>query len=177
MNPKFESACHDRGDGTTYTKIAGVVDEDHELAILTPKLKTALRIVIDLADVERVNDAGARALHAWLDELSASGVAIGIDRVSSAIVARMNENPAFMGRATVRSFFAPFYCGACETEQVHLLRPEEVPPEGGKEGGKPPPQVCTECAANAEFDGTSDYFRFIRRIIGTRAVVAEPAAR
>lgn len=157
MNPKFESACHDRDDGVTYAKIAGVIDEDHELAVLTPKLKTALRIVVDLSDVEQVNDAGARALHEWFEDLSASGVNIGIDRASPAVVARLNENPAFAGRAIVRTFFAPYYCEKCETEQDHLLRPDDVA------DGKTPSQTCTECAATAEFDGSAEYFRFLGR--------------
>jgi len=164
MNPKFEAASHEREDGATYVKIAGVIDEDHDLASLVPRLHTALRLAVDLSEVEQVNAAGSEALHHWLQQISAGGISVELDRVSPAVVKRLNENPAFTGHATVRSFFAPYFCGKCETEQTHLLRPEDVA------SGKAPGQVCTECGGTAEFDDEPDYFRFLRQS-GTRPTV------
>lgn len=157
MNPKFEAACHERGDGVTYVKIAGVIDEDHGLDALTAQLRTSLRVVIDLSEVERVNAAGAEAMRLWLKELGGCGLTVGLDRVAPAVVARLNENPAFVGQASVRSFLAPYYCAKCETEQGHLLRLEDVA------GGCAPNRVCTECGAAAEFDDEPEYFRFVSR--------------
>lgn len=108
-------------EDVTFVKLSGVVDEDNALDRATRRI-TAPTVVIDLAEVQRINSCGVRDWVNWLGELDELGKQVILTRLSPCIVTQLNLVNNFIGRARVRSFFAPYYCPGCDVEALCLLQ-------------------------------------------------------
>jgi anti-anti-sigma regulatory factor len=165
MNQKFQAAVHQRED-VTYVKLAGVIDEDNELTDLTEKIPTGT-VVIDLAEIERINSCGVRDWVNWLGRVEKVGARPVLVECSPAIVAQINLVNNFTGAGVVKSFYAPYFCPNCDREKVLLVEAAEL--------GPPPHSAptcrCDECDGVMDFDDMEDsYFAFL----STAKKVAEP---
>jgi anti-anti-sigma factor len=166
MNPKFHAAVHQRDD-VTYVKMGGIIDEDNELTELTERI-SAGTVVIDLAEIERINSCGVRDWVNWLTRVEKGGGRVVLVECSPAIVSQINLVNNFTGQGVVKSFFAPYFCPNCDREKVLLVEASEM----GPTPNRAPICRCDECDGVMEFDDMEDsYFAFL----GTAKRVAEPA--
>lgn len=126
--------------------LAGCVDERADLSPL--RAANGPVLVLDLAEVRRINSVGVRE---WIRAMKTipTDVVVYWDNVSTAMVAQLNMIANFNGHSRVRSFYAPYYCPACDLEQRFLLQVSDV-----RGGGSPtaPEHSCAECGGPLEFD-------------------------
>jgi anti-anti-sigma regulatory factor len=156
MNQKFQAAVHQK-DEVTYAKLGGVIDEDNELVELTDRIPPGT-VVIDLADIERINSCGVRDWVNWLTRIERNGARVVLVECSPSIVSQINLVNNFTGNGVVKSFYAPYFCPNCEREKVLLVEANELPP--------PPHRApicrCDECDGVMDFDDMEDsYFAFL----------------
>lgn len=160
-------------EDVVFVKLGGVIDEDNTLARTTKKL-AGRTVVLDLAEVKRINSCGVRDWVNWLSDLHAKGKTVILMRCSPCIVTQLNLVNNFVGSAMVRSFFAPYYCAHCDLEVLCLLQVEDfagqTTPVAPKPGDPRAPGV--ECPrrtphCDLEFDDIeAAYFAFLPRDAG-----------
>src|SRR6185503_829319 len=98
MNPKFHAAVHQRDD-VTYVKLGGVIDEDNELTDLIDRIPAGT-VVIDLAEIERINSCGVRDWVNWLTKVEkgpGGASRVVLVECSPAIVSQINLVNNFTG--------------------------------------------------------------------------------
>src|SRR5262244_1425848 len=134
MNPKFQASVQARED-VTFVKLAGVIDEDNELQSLSDRLGAGTA-VIDVSEIERINSCGVRDWVNWLSKAEKNGAKVVLVECSPAIVAQINLVNNFTGAGVVKSFFAPYFCPACDLEKVLLVEAQEMV-------GQEPPKAPT----------------------------------
>ncbi|MEZ4360499.1 MAG: hypothetical protein R3B48_09975 [Kofleriaceae bacterium] len=141
----------------SYVKLAGVIDEDNELANLVDRIPRGTS-VIDLGEIERINSCGVRDWVNWLSRLEGQGTRVVLVECSPAIVAQINLVNNFTGNGTVKSFFVPYFCPECDEEKVLLVETAEM----GPPPHEPPMCRCDECDQVMDFDDMPDsYFAFL----------------
>ena len=106
MNNKFIPTLQ-TGNGYTYLKLKGILDEDNLLANLLSQIQGQL-LLIDLAEIERINSCGVRDWVNWMLQIQALGVKIILLRCSPSIVAQANMVANFSADAFIHSFYAPY---------------------------------------------------------------------
>lgn len=157
MNQKFQATIQQRGD-VTYLKLAGVIDEDNELFDLLDQLGAGT-VVINLADIERINSCGVRDWVNWLAKLEKKGAKVVFVECSPAIVAQINLVNNFTGNGVVKSFYAPYFCPSCDLEKVLLIEMDEMK---AMDTPKAPVCRCDECDGVMDFDDMEEsYFAFV----------------
>jgi anti-anti-sigma factor len=157
MSQKFQADVR-QGDGVTLVKLAGVIDEDNELNEATEKV-AAGQVIINLADIERINSCGVRDWVNWLGKIEKNGAKAVLVECSPAIVAQINLVNNFTGQGAVKSFFAPYFCPQCDREKVLLVDAADL---AGKQPLKAPTCRCDECDGVMDFDDMEDsYFAFL----------------
>ncbi len=128
-------------DGTV--TVAGVIDETADLA---PLQDATGPLVLDLGGVSRINSVGVRE---WIRAMQRipDDVPVTWERVSTALVTQLNMIANFNGHARIASFFAPYYCEACDEESRALLTVDAL-------SGKPeaPARTCADCEGPLVFD-------------------------
>lgn len=156
MSHKFNSSIQHRDD-VSYVKLAGVIDEDNELATLVDRIPRGTA-VIDLGEIERINSCGVRDWVNWLSRLEGQGTRLVLVECSPAIVAQINLVNNFTGNGVVKSFFVPYFCPECDEEKVLLVETSEM----GPPPHEPPMCRCDECDLVMDFDDMPDsYFAFL----------------
>jgi anti-anti-sigma regulatory factor len=156
---KFHAAVQ-RTPEETRIRFGGVVDEDEELGSVLEQIQPG-PVVIDLADVERINSLGVRQWIYWISEVERRGGVPVMTRCSRAIMAQINLINNFTGtQGAVRSFYAPYFCETCDREQQLLVDVSDLqgPPYHA-------PRVrCEACDHMMEFDDIEEgYFAFLSR--------------
>src|SRR5678816_160063 len=146
MSQKFQAAVQHRGD-VSFVKLAGVIDEDNELADLVDKIPTGTA-VIDLGEIERINSCGVRDWVNWLSKLETNGTRSVLVECSPAIVAQINLVNNFTGNGVVKSFYVPYFCPVCDEEKVVLVEGRDV----GPARREPATCGCDECDLVMDFD-------------------------
>jgi anti-anti-sigma regulatory factor len=163
MSQKFQASVHHRDD-LSFVKLAGVIDEDNELAELTDKIHGST-VVIDLGEVDRINSCGVRDWVNWLGRVEAKNVDVVLVECSPAIVAQINLVNNFTASGVVKSFYVPYFCPECDEEKVLLCETGDM----GPPPHEPPICRCDECDLVMDFDDMPDsYFAFLanqRRIV------------
>ena len=157
-------------EDVVFVKLSGVIDEDNTLARTTQKL-AGRTIVLDLAEIKRINSCGVRDWVNWLSDLHAKSKTVILARCSPCIVTQLNLVNNFVGSAMVRSFFAPYYCAHCDLEVLCLLQVEDfagqATPTAPKPGDPRAPGVqCPRRTAQCELefdDLEAAYFAFLPR--------------
>jgi anti-anti-sigma regulatory factor len=156
VSHKFNSSIQNRDD-VSYVKLAGVIDEDNELATLVDRIPRGTA-VIDLGEIERINSCGVRDWVNWLSRLEGQGTRLVLVECSPAIVAQINLVNNFTGNGVVKSFFVPYFCPECDEEKVLLVETSEM----GPPPHEPPMCRCDECDLVMDFDDMPDsYFAFL----------------
>lgn len=136
----------------------GQIDE----ASVYPKLPrgTWKRLELDLAKVQLINSTG---LQRWIGFLGSVPGDLTLTRCSLRVIAQLNMFPGFLAgkAATVASFYAPYFCEACDASLELLLETATDFPD--PERIKAPTKVCPRCQGVAEFDGIEKkYFLFLK---------------
>ena len=157
MNPKFQASIQQRED-VTYVKLAGVIDEDNELASLSDKIGSGTA-VIDVSEIERINSCGVRDWVNWLGKVEKNGAKVILVECSPAIVAQINLVNNFTGQGVVKSFYAPYFCPNCDLEKVLLVETRDL---AQTQPFKAPSCRCDECDGPMDFDDMEEsYFAFL----------------
>lgn len=169
MSKKFNLGTKTIEDAT-FVKISGVIDEDNRLASSLKKID-GKTVVLDLEEIVRINSCGVRDWVNWVNDLDAMDKQVILVKCSPCIVNQLNVVNNFVGQGMVKSFFAPYYCGNCDTEQLRLL---PVGDFAGQSAPAAPAVQCRKCGSpNTEFDDLEQaYFAFLPRNAGK---VVDPA--
>ncbi len=163
MNQKFQSSIQQK-DGMTFLKLSGVIDEDNELFDLSDRTGGGT-VIIDLAEIERINSCGVRDWVNWLARLEKKDSDVILVECSPAIVAQINLVNNFTGKGRVKSFYAPYFCPSCDLEKVLLVELEEMK---SMDVPKAPTCRCDECDGVMDFDDMEDsYFAFVATAEGS----------
>ena len=94
------------GNGYTYLKLKGILDEDNLLANLLSQIQGRL-LLIDMAEIDRINSCGVRDWVNWLNQIQALGIAVILLRCSPAVVSQANMVTNFAADAFIPRFFGP----------------------------------------------------------------------
>ena len=124
MNPKFQASVHNRED-VTYVKLAGVIDEDNELASLVTRSAAA-----PPSSTSRRSSASTPAACATgstgSGKVEKNGAKVVLVECSPAIVAQINLVNNFTGQGVVKSFYVPYFCPECDVEKVLLVETRDM---------------------------------------------------
>lgn len=141
--------------GFTAVELFGQIGDDAAFAELASGLSGV--VVLRLGEVTRLNSVGVRE---WLDFVS------GLDAVdelvfshcSTAIVGQLNAISDFAGPATIRSFYAPYHCPACDRSELRLVDLQTHRPSAARV----PRFECHDCSGPMELDDLPRrYFAFL----------------
>ena len=125
---------------------------------LIPRL-TGEVLIVDSSEVNRISSCGVRDWVNWVHEVDHRGFKVVLIRCSPALVTQINLVTNFVGKATVYSFFAPYYCPTCDRESQKLLLTESLSEEVPV---RSPSFRCTDCGGALDFDDIEEsYFAFI----------------
>jgi hypothetical protein len=135
---EFSMDVKDRGPAIEIV-VRGDIDETSQL--VAPRTG-GKQVVIDGADVRRINSMGVSAWCRFLDELTRQGP-VTLKRLSALLVMQASMITSFTGTAKVESFFSPWVCPSCEHEHSEL--------HGGRDQ-LPASLPCPKCGAAMELD-------------------------
>ena len=145
------------GNGYTYLKLKGILDEDNLLSNLLSQIQGRL-LLIDMAEIERINSCGVRDWVNWNNQIQALGIAVILLRCSPVVVAQANMVTNFAADAFIHSFYAPYVHPDTGEEQSVLLFTEEI----RKTFPVSAPKIYNENGEELEFDEFEEsYFAFI----------------
>ncbi len=148
-------------DEIAYVRLSGIIDEDNDLAEITQRL-TKNAVVINTADVDRINSCGVRDWVNWLGDLEKTGDKCYFAECSPAIMAQVNLVNNFVGTGQILSFYAPYFCSACDTDKMLLI---EVGQALKSVPFSAPTCRCDQCDHTMEFDDIeSSYFAFLTTV-------------
>jgi DNA-directed RNA polymerase subunit RPC12/RpoP len=109
----------ERRPASTWVALSGTINEATDLG---PLASVAGPLVIDLAELHRINSVGVRI---WMDFVRGrekAGVELVFERCSPIMVGQMSMITHFMGtRSRVKSVHVPYLCSACNHEQLQVL--------------------------------------------------------
>lgn len=145
------------GNGYTYLKLRGVLDEDNLLANLISQIQGRL-LLIDMAEMERINSCGVRDWVNWLNQIQALGLQVILLRCSPAVVAQANMVTNFSADAFIHSFYAPYVHPDTGEEQSVLLFTEDLRQVRPIKA----PKIYSDSGEELEFDEFEEsYFAFV----------------
>jgi predicted RNA-binding Zn-ribbon protein involved in translation (DUF1610 family)/anti-anti-sigma regulatory factor len=128
--------------------LVGRLDESAALPTLLGQLASAGVVTIDTDGVTFVNSVGIREWIRLLHGFGARGQAVVLERLADVLVTQMNMIGDLRGRATVRSFHAPYVCPACGAETDPLV--DAIAHHDLLARGQAPALPCPECGAAME---------------------------
>ncbi|MEZ4402240.1 MAG: hypothetical protein R3B06_19605 [Kofleriaceae bacterium] len=140
--------------------LRGRLDESAALVEQVPTW-AARSVVVDSAELSFINSIGIREWMHFMAALTQAGAHITHERCSEPLVEQMCFIPAVRGGGAVRSFFAPYGCGACGHEASVLI-------EVGDHRDRlvalsPPAQPCPACGGEmALTDLPERWFTFLQ---------------
>ena len=116
-------------------------------------------MVFRLSDVRRINSCGVREWVNFVRDLPNVSELV-FSHCSPAIVTQLNMIYNFRGTASVRSFYAPYVCESCNTEEERLLDVDTHFANGNV--GDPPEFRCERCKEPLQFDDLPErYLSFL----------------
>ena len=159
MKRKFEAEVDQRSE-LTYVRLAGVIDEDNDLADLVGHIRSP-DVIVNLAGITEINNCGVRDWVRWLTEIQARS-RVALVECSPSVVAKLNLVSNFSGDAYLQSIYVPYFCPACNSEKAVLLTVDELPTHGAP---KAPVSRCDTCDGVMDFDDLEEsYFAFVENI-------------
>jgi tetratricopeptide (TPR) repeat protein len=142
----------------TYLRISGAIDGELDIEKIRDATLTPVA-VLNLRGVNEVTDDGARK---WQEAIAAVGGAVEeliLVECSPAVVARMNEDPAFVGKAAVASAQIGMSCTACGRAATPTIDVDIPITDETLEF------ACAECSAEmAPMSDAPGYFDFCHRV-------------
>ncbi len=157
--PSHEPKVEKFSDGSlTCIRFSGVIDERFEGKKTASGIK-AKKLVLDLGRVVRVSSFGVRE---WLDFIAAVGRNVEdlyLINCAPKVMNQLNIVSGFTGKGRVVSFFAPYHCEYCDTENIVLLNVDRDFDAISKL--KAPDRACAACGNPETFDDDpASYFAF-----------------
>lgn len=138
----------------TKASLQGTLDENADLKPLA-QIKGAT--VINFKAVQRVNSCGVRDWVTLLGKIPPTAP-LTYEECPMVVVKQLNAVPAFQGKAKVTSFYAPYFCESCDSEQMQLLQTSQI------QNGTPPQVACPTCKKPMNFDAIpNQYLSFTKR--------------
>jgi anti-anti-sigma regulatory factor len=137
--------------GITQVALKGDITERADFSRLLPELSEDL--ILDLADVQRINSCGLREWLSFVRALEGSGKRFALERCSVPVVAQLNMISAFPGGGSVRSVYAPYFCPQCNEEHQRLITADDSAPAQLSSDFP-----CPTCGSQLEFDDLPDHF-------------------
>jgi CheY-like chemotaxis protein len=135
--------------------IKGDITEASSLATLVPLLVG--RVDFDLSQVAYINSLGVRDWIRFLRGANIQGYEFHACSVPFVLQAAMI--PPMLGRGTVVSFFAPYYCERCDHQEDRLLQSAAILAAGHA----PPVFQCPGCGGTLALDDLPErYLAFLR---------------
>lgn len=156
----FLSIKPTRQGATLRIALEGQIDEAADYSGVA--LAGAQRVIFDFEGVRLINSTG---LQHWIKFLASfpAGIEIVFSRCSIRVISQLNMFPGFLaGRAvTFESFFAPYFCEACDQSLDVLVANAEH--ASGLSRSEAPKMQCPRCRGVADFDGIeAKYFQFLQ---------------
>lgn len=145
----------------TEVVLVGELDDTVELAPLAGQIHDS--VVLNLEALRRISSGGVREWFNFLAALKESN-SIELIRCSPAVVLQLNTIYNFRGKASVRSFFAPYICESCGVDGYQLVLVEACLPSENDPNVRLPPRLrCVECGGQLLFDELPErYLSFLR---------------
>ena len=140
-------------------RLAGNITEDSQIDLIAKDMLS--KVAIDLHGVRRINSYGIRQWVNVMKEIHRQGHELVFHRCPPAFVEQFNMISNFGGGGTVYSFYLPFYCETCGTEELKLY---ELP-DGRTPTQTPalPSASCSKCTKALAFNDIEDeYFYFLQ---------------
>ena len=135
--------------------IKGDITEASSLATLVPLLVG--RVDFDLAQVAYINSLGVRDWIRFLRSVNIQGYEFHACSVPFVLQAALI--PPMLGRGTVMSFFAPYYCESCDHQEDRLLQSAAILAADFA----PPVFQCPGCSGTLALDDLPErYLAFLR---------------
>jgi len=142
----------------THVEFTGAFDENANFPALLGKLSGA--VVFDLGGISRINSAGIREWIAFLRALRPRVSDLVFTHCTPPFVTQLNSIYNFRGTARIESFFAPYVCRKCGSEEAKLLLAKNLSKQRDL---SPPAFACEECGHSMDLDETADrFFSFLR---------------
>ena len=144
--------------------LIGKIDEDARLEEAIASISET-KVTVDLSQITALNSYGVRV---WINAFKAfSNKQFTFKKIPTVIINQMNMISNFMpGTSIIESYFAPYYCENCDTEEdilYHISDTNVIETE----------QNCKNCNSLLEFDELEDeYFLFLKN--STRKVLESP---
>jgi CheY-like chemotaxis protein len=134
--------------------IKGDITEASSFQALVPILVG--RVDFDLSQIVYINSLGVREWIRFLRDVNIQGY--DLHACSVPFVLQASVIPAMIGRGTVVSFFAPYYCEDCDHHEDKLLQSAAVLAAGYQ----PPVFQCPRCSATMALDDLPErYLAFL----------------
>jgi hypothetical protein len=145
----------------------GVIDEESKFpAVDGNKHK---RVMVDLKGIRSINSVGIREWLNWIRPLSETSQVVFL-KTPKALVFQMNMVEGFLPKnGTVKSFYVPFYCEACDKEENVLFTVgQEVQVAGGNYTityDVKKANLCGKADCEMEMDASeAKYFQFLKKM-------------
>jgi hypothetical protein len=148
------------GQGGATVSLIGQIDEASDYSGVD--LSGLKRVAFDFEKIKLINSTGLQRWIKFLEGID-KGIEIAFVRCAIRVITQINMFPGFMaGRAVkVESFFAPYFCEACDKSQDLLLERAKHFPDSTQIVA--PKMQCQKCGGPAEFDGiVKKYFIFLK---------------
>jgi eukaryotic-like serine/threonine-protein kinase len=151
--------------GGLVVEFFGEVDEHADFRGLLDRMRG--NVTFELGEVRRLNSSGVREWVNFVRELEPAVTELTLSACSPAIVTQLNMIRNFRGPARIRSFLAPYVCGACGHEEEKLL--DVRAHFADHKLDRMPGFLCEECQGPMEFDDLPErYLAFLEDEWGTR---------
>lgn len=145
------------GNGYTYLKLQGILDEDNLLVNLLSQIQGRL-LLVELSGIDRINSCGVRDWVNWLNQIQALGVQVILLKCSPPVVNQANMVANFAADAFIHSFYAPYSHPDTGEEQAVLLFTEDLRQSRPVQ----PPRIYSDDGQELEFEEFPEsYFAFI----------------
>lgn len=160
MADGFHGTFETRSSGPNLLRLSGALDEHNGLDALIREV-TPGRLVVHLGNVQGFNDAGMRALVAWLATLDARSVKVDLVACSPQIVQAFNEDSQLARQARVKSVQVVYHCAKCNRDDVLVVSILDIQ----KAGGEAPHRACEECVGRLVMvEDPKRYFEFVAHL-------------
>lgn len=143
------------GKGGVTLSLSGQIDEGADYSSVN--LTGMKRAAFDFEKIKLINSTGLQRWIKFLEGIDPK-VEVAFTRCAIRVVTQINMFPGFLaGRAVkIESFFAPYFCEACDKSHELLLdRTKHFP---NPNDVKAPKMQCPKCQGPAEFDGIEKKF-------------------
>lgn len=154
------SPANDEPDsGGVTVALQGDFTEVTSFDSLITRLESETNIDFNASAVRYISSAGVRTWCQFLATLE--GKTYSFRHCSMAFASQAAMVPMVVGTGTVLSLEAPYFCEACDREEVRLLETRALLHE--QRHIVPPQLSCSSCSGPLEFDDVPDrYFAFLR---------------